>query len=259
MGKLTSVIPVASTIEDLLNLNRNISEAVRRDIRVIIVLDQISADPNAQLEKLLSTFALGEGTVQILRGKFGSPGKARNEGLVFVKTEFVTFWDADDLVNVENVELIMREHSRDYDYIVGSYQVSDLTSKANHMMIANGLFPFLRIIREPGIWRFVFRVDSVQNCKFGASFMGEDQAFLANSGLFVSPRVFFSEAVFYVYFTGIKGQLTAKRELNSALRESSAEIFRSINLSDQKGSIYKVLIVLRLQLTLFKRFIVGRK
>lgn len=258
MSNLTSVIPVATTIEDLLNLSKNVSEAVYRNIKVIIVLDEISADPNTQLEELLSSFDLGDGAVQILRGKFGSPGRARNKGLLSVKTEFVTFWDADDLVNIENIGKVMHEHSCDYDYIVGSYQVRDLTSKRNYVMIANGFFPFLRIIREPGIWRFLFRVDSVQNSKFGASFMGEDQVFLANSRLFGSPRVFFSEAVFYVYFTGINGQLTAKRELNSALRESSVEVFRSINLSDQKDSIYKLLIVLRMQISLFKRLISGK-
>jgi hypothetical protein len=52
MVSLTTVIPVASTITSVSNLDRNISNALANNIQVILVIDQVYETSNAQLEKI---------------------------------------------------------------------------------------------------------------------------------------------------------------------------------------------------------------
>jgi cellulose synthase/poly-beta-1,6-N-acetylglucosamine synthase-like glycosyltransferase len=101
MVSLTAVIPVASTIANLSNLDRNISKALASEIQVVLIIDQVSKASNPQLERIYEKYVQESKAFRFRREKFESPGKARNEGFRFVETEFVTFWDADDFVNVK--------------------------------------------------------------------------------------------------------------------------------------------------------------
>lgn len=259
MVSLTAVIPIATSIADVSSLDVNISNALINGIRVILIIDQVSESPNIQLEKIHDKYVHELKSVCIKRGSFSSPGRARNEGIQYVDTEFVTFWDADDVVNVDTVARILRNCGKSFDYVVGSYEIRESQPGVSRLVLANQRFPRLRIINQPGVWRIVFRTTQVKNCSFGTSRMGEDQVFLAHSGLLSSSQVFFSEAKFYSYFFGVDGQLTGARKMNSALLVSILEIFRSISISHTKESFYKSLIVFRLFVTLSKRFLLGKR
>jgi glycosyltransferase involved in cell wall biosynthesis len=259
MALLTAVIPVATTISNVSNLDHNISMALASNIRVVLIVDQVSAVTNPQLEQISEKYTQGSKAFGIKKGEFRSPGKARNEGFLFVETEFVTFWDADDLVNVEEVTRTLIKCAGDFDYIVGSYEIRNLNSGINLRVLASQPFPRLRVIHQPGVWRIIFRKSEVQNCSYGTSLIGEDQVYLANSGLFNSSRVFFSNLIFYSYFADVNGQLTSLREMNSALRVSILEILRTLSKSDLRVSAYKSLIVVRLMMSLFKRLLTGKR
>ena len=259
MVSLTAVIPIATSIADVSSLDRNISNALSNGIRVILIIDQVSESSNTQLEKIQNKYVHELKSVCIKRGSFASPGRARNEGFQYVDTEFVTFWDADDVVNVDNVARVLRNCGESFDYVVGSFEIRESHPGVSRLVLANQRFPRLRIINQPGVWRIVFRTTQVQNCSFGTSRMGEDQVYLAHSGLLSSSRVFFAEAKFYSYFSGVDGQLTGARKMNSALVVSILEIFRSLSISHIKESFYKLLIVSRLLVTLSKRFVLGKR
>lgn len=259
MVSLTAVIPVATTIADVSNLDHNISNALRNGIRVILIIDQVSASLNLQLEKILEKYIHESKSICIKRGLFASPGRARNEGIQYVGTEFIAFWDADDLVKVDEVATVLRNCGESFDYLVGSYEIRDAQSGVSRLVMADGCFPRLRIINQPGVWRIVFRVTQVQNCYFGTSRMGEDQVYLANSGLLSSSRAFFSDANFYSYFSGVNGQLTGSRKMNSALLVSVLEILRSLSILQIREFAYKSLIFSRLLVTLSKRFLLGKR
>lgn len=259
MVSLTAVIPVASTITSVSNLDRNISNALANKIQVILVIDQVSITSNDQLESIQEKYNQESNAFVFKRGHFGSPGKARNAGLDYIKTEFITFWDADDLVNVEELARVLTVYGENFDYIVGSYEIRKPKFEAGKRVSAARPFPRLRVINKPGVWRVVFRKSQVQNCFFGTSSMGEDQIYLANSGLLNSSRVFFSDVVFYTYFIGVEGQLTNSKQMNLALRVSIFELLRTLYISDLREMVFKCLIVLRLYISLIKRLMFGKR
>jgi hypothetical protein len=259
MLSLTAVIPVATSIEDLSNLTSNITEALQSGVHVVVVLDKVSTELNPSLEALGVHFSSYGEIFQIVRGKYGSPGKARNAGKQNVDTEFIAFWDADDKIVIQNIIKSVTLHGDKYDYIIGSYQVVEKNSGSIRSATARKTFGKLCVIKEPGIWRMIFRSNKVGECQFGNSFMGEDQVYLVNSGVLGSDRILFTNDVFYTYFTGVDGQLTSIRRLNSALVESIVEIAKTSSRTGFKDIFYGLLVVLRIGLTLFKRIVTGKK
>jgi len=259
MISLTSVIPVTTTLVDLSNLAINITNAMKNGISIVLVIDNYSDLPNQALEDICGEFLCDGESFQIVRGKFGSPGKARNAGLKKVSSEFVAFWDADDLVNVSNITRELKEYGADCDFIVGSYEVIETTTGLKRLIIANKFFRRVRLIREAAIWRIVFKTSKVKACFFGTSLMGEDQLFLANSGVLSSRKSHFSSTIFYGYMTGIQGQLTSRSDLNKALRRSISEIFIDRSTTGVKNTFFRYLIALRVSVTLIKRLLNGLK
>lgn len=259
MLSLTAVIPVATSIRDISNLELNISDALQSGVRIVVVIDQISSKANQSLEELGKHFSrLGE-NFQMVIGNYGSPGKARNAGKQKVDTEFIAFWDADDRIKIESIIKSVSLHGDQYDYIIGSYEVSLVNQESIRIVGARKTLGKLRVINEPGIWRIIFRNSKVRNCHFGNSSMGEDQVYLVNSGLLESERILFTDEVFYTYFTGVDGQLTSTKRLNPALVESIVEIARTISRAGIHNIVYRLLVISRIGLTVIKRIATGRK
>lgn len=259
MLSLTAVIPVATSIGDLSHLTATISDALQKNVQVVIVIDEVAADSNQALEELCIHFSSYGQQFQSVRGRYGSPGKARNAGKQNVKTDFVAFWDADDSIDILGVINAVSLYGDKYDYIIGSYQVVDVISGSVRSVTSMEKFGILRVIKEPGIWRMIFRSSRVNKCQFGNSFMGEDQVFLVNSGVLGSERILFTENIFYTYFTGADGQLTSKRRMNKALVESFIEIARFSVRASFLEQFYRLLVALRIGLTLVKRIVSGKK
>lgn len=259
MPSLTAVIPVATSIGDLSNLTLNISDALQSGFHVVVVFDQVSTEVNPALEALGIHFSSYGDKFQIVRGKYGSPGMARNAGKENVDTELIAFWDADDRVEIQSIIKIVNLYGNMYDYIIGSYQVVELDSGSIRSAAARKTFGKLRVIKEPGVWRIIFRNSKVSNSQFGNSYMGEDQVYLVNSGLLGSARVLFTNDVFYTYFKGVDGQLTSVRRLNQALVQSIVEIISTSSIGGLKEIVYRLLVVCRIGLTLIKRIVTGKK
>lgn len=259
MLSLTAVIPVATSIGDISNLRSNITEALQSDVCVVLVLDEMSTQTNESLEELCTQFSSHDQRFQTIRGKYGSPGKARNAGKQTVKTEFITFWDADDRIEIHNIINAVRLYGDKYDYIIGSYQIADVNSDSVRNVISMKKYGMLRVIREPGIWRIIFRCKNVNKCQFGNSFMGEDQVYLVNSGVLGSKKTLFTDNIFYTYFTGVEGQLTSMRSMNRALFESVIEIASFSVRASFKDQVYRLMVAIRIGLTLAKRIVSGKK
>lgn len=259
MLSLTAVVPVATSIRDLSNLTFNISNALQNGVHVVVVIDQVSTELNPALEAFGLHFSSYGDKFRIVRGNYGSPGMARNAGKQNVDTEFISFWDADDRIEIESIIKTVNLYGDMYDYIIGSYQVVELGSVSIRCAAAKKTLGKLRIIKEPGVWRIVFRNSKVGNSQFGSSFMGEDQVYLVNSGLFSSAKVLFTHDVFYTYFTGVDGQLTSIRRLNEALVRSIVEIINTSSRAGFKELFFRLLVVCRIGLTLIKRIVTGKK
>ncbi len=218
---LTAIVPVSGMAGRLQNLESWLSTIQNLDIQVVIVHDFRDSETERQLISILES--LNSPQIIFLSGIYGSPGAARNAGLDHVATNFVCFWDSDDLPIPQSIISILEKCSEDYDVLVGQYvRCSNLPMEKNSVSSLDSSFQ--DIAMNPGLWRMVFRQDFIASLSFKTMRMGEDQLFIAEV-MSLQPRLSFTNTLFYKYFVGHPGQLTRSRdaiiELNDAFREIS--------------------------------------
>jgi glycosyltransferase involved in cell wall biosynthesis len=218
---LTAIVPVSGMAGRLQNLESWLSTIQNLDIQVVIVHDFRDSETERQLISILES--LNSPKIIFLSGTYGSPGAARNAGLDHVATNFVCFWDSDDLPIPQSIISNLEKCSEDYDVLVGQYvRCSNLPLEKNSVSSLDSSFQ--DIAMNPGLWRMVFRQDFIASLSFKTMRMGEDQLFIAEV-MSLQPRLSFTNTLFYKYFVGHPGQLTRSRdaiiELNDAFREIS--------------------------------------
>ena len=147
----------------------------------------------------------------VIQSDSGNPGGARNAGLTFATSDWVTFWDCDDEPLISEVlEVISSSNNLNKQVLVGSYQIKSLKDESLTTRVLNESNWKIDLGLNPGIWRFVFRRNLVGKILFPEARMGEDQVFLQR--VFAKePEVFLSQVVTYVYGTDVLNQLTSKR------------------------------------------------
>jgi hypothetical protein len=166
----------------------------------------------------------------IFVSEFNSPGLARNSPLKEVKTEWVTFWDSDDLPDpISVISLIDETILRNKQIGAGMFTIARSNSSQQTIFSQTSWSrnPLLDLSVNPGIWRFVFNTKRVRDTLFPEILMGEDQIFLAK--LNINPsEVNFSEIFTYKYLKHPTGQLTTSRssvnEIVSASKILNSEL-----------------------------------
>lgn len=225
-----------SVIIPIKNINRNrpyllitLQKIAPLPINVILSFDINSEDSelNSFLDEIRDSH---QRPLQILVEECNSPGLARNRALQGLQTDWVAFWDSDDLPNPESVmNLIHETMSKGKVVGVGKFEIKSSDS-SNQTFLSQQVWsekPFIDIALNPGIWRFVFSTTRITNTLFPAMLMGEDQIFLARLNLH-QEEMNFSELITYIYLKHPSGQLTnskssiqeiiyASRLLNSEL------------------------------------------
>jgi len=216
---LTAIVPVSGMAGRLHNFENWLSVIQDLEIVVVIVHDYRDSETEKQLTNILA--AADSPKIVFLSGAFGSPGAARNAGLERVDSEFVCFWDSDDLPHPQFILSDLEIYSRDCDVLVGQYVRKSEHSKDIPEFESNDV-SLRDVAMNPGLWRMIFRRDLISSTEFRKMRMGEDQLFLVEI-IALKPRVTFTDTVFYEYFVGNPGQLTqspnAIIELFGAFRE----------------------------------------
>jgi glycosyltransferase involved in cell wall biosynthesis len=245
---LTAIVPVSGMAGRLDHLEKWLPTIVHLDIQIVIVHDHRDDETEIQLLAILG--AINSSKIVFLSGTFGSPGAARNAGLERVDSEYVCFWDSDDLPYPQAVLSEIEIHSGDFDILVGQYVFSFNDSKDIQHDKAKD-FSLRDVAINPGLWRVVFRRDFIMAVKFKKMRMGEDQLFLAEIMTF-KPRVSFSSTVFYNYFVGHPAQLTQSPTAIAELSYAFTEMLALREKTSRREFEFTSIMISRMTLTLAK-------
>ena len=257
LKNLTGVIPVLGSLSNLTNLKHTIYQAHSLNVRIIVVVDTNGTEISSNLKSLISD---NRYSIQIIIGDFGGPGEARNAGLKHVKTNYVAFWDADDLVKIENILKEINSIKGDFEFLVGDYSIVNSKTGRKTVVKSNKYLWKIQLILKPGLWRIVFATDFVKQNTFGTTKMGEDQVFLSKSEIFTSKNTTLSKLEFYDYYLNLSNQLTNQKNRFEHLSQSIDEIINVYRIKPTHQKKYIFLIIAKLRFTLCKNSLrLGKK
>ena len=250
---LTVVIPVTRMASRLQNLQKTLQRCSENRVQVVLVHDVQDTETGPELQNLVRDLSQSDSSFITLIEKYcGSPGLARNLGKELVFTEWVAFWDSDDIADVSKFLLMIEEANESADQIaVGGYRVIDSNSM---LPISIREFSGKKAKREaeiflnPGIWRWGFRNDLIAGINFQNFKMGEDQIFLLDSSV-LDHRIYYSPNVVYDYFVNSKFQSTNNRLSFSRFGAVTSYILASFEGKSRKMKKFTIVVLLRLFIT----------
>ena len=142
---------------------------------------------------------------QMLCTGIEGPGQGRNRGLLESTGEWVSFWDSDDFIYIAEIQKILESTTGEVDMVIGDYETRDLKQEiGNSPLIPHKI---LDLGLNVGLWRMVFRNNSIRHVKFPNIFMAEDQIFFYR----IKPstlNLLFSRKIVYQYRIGENESLT---------------------------------------------------
>lgn len=200
---LSIIVPIHSGLESIANLSSWISETpTRGNIEVVAVLDGLNEEA---LQLILSKIEMGK-PIKVVNAMCGNPGDARNLGLEKAKGEWISFWDSDD-VGITTALLSELEKVGDgVELIVGHAEI--VHSGETKLILGSNE---REQVFNPGIWRYVFKRESLIGVRFPTLNSGEDQVFLARYR-YLERKAVVSDQIFYRYYMGSGSQLTSNKE-----------------------------------------------
>ena len=248
VGKMTAIIPIIDFPRHAANISSIIKNAQEINLDLVLVLD---SQPHSIFEQAVSaTDSLGANAV-VVEVNSRNPGGARNMGLSLAKTEWIVFWDCDDIPYAANMlKMIMRADGSGTQVVIGNYEEEELRSGKIKSTSAISKFWKIDVGLNPGIWRFAFKRELIGSTRFPDLKMGEDQVFLQRI-LAKSPKVQIYNDIVYRYRLGVPNQLTSNRHEMSDLISSNVITKRELN----EQSIFKdtvIAMLIRQLLTLSK-------
>ena len=246
---LSAVVPVTS-IETRWPQIASWLEQTPDNTRIIFVHDSDNESERLKLKENLRNVVFDN--YEIHEVNFKSPGMSRNFGLSKVKSEFVCFWDSDDLPIVENISNCITNFLPNIEIVVNQYETR-FKGKYEKIVHSEDYKVEDLFVRSPGLWRMVFRTSILKDIQFPNLIMAEDQIFLLLLDLY-SRNVFFSQNKIYQYIKGDPKQLTNETAALQTLPSAFKEVLSKTKSQRGMKVDLRNIVLFRLMLTSFKRF-----
>lgn len=200
--RLSVITPVKYPSIHMDNVYTIVEKCKELELQITVVLDTTQPSPDLESD-IIKLENLG---ARLVIGDYKSPGKARNAGMRETEGGWITFWDADDNPFLERYLKAIEQSDYDTTLIFGSYEVHQSNRHKSRSIAATTEVTGLAM--NPGLWRFIFRRDLLDDVSYTDLSLGEDQVFLAH--LFSKhPKWKMFEPVLYSYVVGHNGQLTS--------------------------------------------------
>ena len=208
---LSVVVPIGSRKGDISQLAEWVPLAAALDIEVILIHDF----QDLQTKLALKNFMEKNNSLKIkfLEGEFRSPGKARNFGIQQTSGKWICFWDSDDRPDVTKfLNMVNQADLVRANVCVGNFEKMNIVTGeiSKTRFSKNRLLLEMEIAKDPGMWRFAFEKNSIEEVKFENFRMGEDQSFLAEA-LLRCKSIHVNDDFVYQYFVGSDLQLTSQK------------------------------------------------
>ncbi len=209
---LDTVIPIGNVQKDFKNLGQIFESSRNFPSNLILVADD--PFPSSLSELTIFSNKGTEGTVQIIQSSEGNPGGARNQGLEYATNSWTHFCDSDDMpCQIEIFNLLSNSENENIDVILGSFATHQENSdfRTDYVFGRNSLINHVRMVKHPGIWRWVIRRDFIGDTRFPSLSMGEDQLFIIKL-LAKNPTIKFTKTIIYRHVTGNPNSLVGSKK-----------------------------------------------
>jgi glycosyltransferase involved in cell wall biosynthesis len=232
---LSCVIPVSNYYLNGSNLKALIEATSEYNLEIILSCDSLTEGELKELNDVIDSKPR-VGSIQLIAGDFGNPGEPRNRGLKLATRNYLVFWDCDDMPNIEGIKSALGSlKNESNDFIMGSFAILNREESEKVELLKTNSEVALDIlkrelIRNPGIWRILFKRDFIQNLTFPRINCGEDQVFIEKV-LALGPRFEAKSELFYFYRKGNTGSTS---NLSSSRKDLSAAILEGEILLKQK-------------------------
>jgi hypothetical protein len=190
---LTAIIPFHNfsinfpKLINLLNVTKNF------EIDLILIADSLNDDDFRQLSIVVDSFT----NLNLLRCDFKSAAQTRNLGLRTAKSEWIVFWDCDDMVYLSAYQdILIGGDIGDADLIVSQIEIRSQSRGINLRTSATMTPDQIGVF--PAFTRFIYRRTLIGDTQFVPIPLCEDQCFLAEI-LIKNPKIVFSGLTTYQY------------------------------------------------------------
>jgi glycosyltransferase involved in cell wall biosynthesis len=227
----------------LAHLEPLLNECISLGIEVVIVHDEQDSKTGDELREILTQ--VNSKMITLVTRSLYSPGKARNLGISIAQGDWICFWDSDDKpIPKDFLEMVRQATNSSHEVALGKFR---LIKEGARKIYGNSE---TEIGRMPGIWRFAFKREFLDEDTFPDYRMGEDQVFLGRI-LVRTQKLFRYQGVVYEYNNDNLGQLTQSRNAIQELRFAVQDMLTIVSCPEGRNSIAPIFLSRQI-LTLLK-------
>jgi glycosyltransferase involved in cell wall biosynthesis len=241
---LSVIVPIGGFPNGSNQIRAWLDQSIGPEIEVILVNDSANQSTANEISEIVRDAPNVE--IKVINSAARNPGGARNLGLINAAGKWVCFWDSDDVGMIEeSIIAINQAQQESSDLIIGRYVIVDVDKDRHAIKEIDSAAPDLNdVYMNPGLWRFIMRLDNIATERFPDLRMGEDQVF-AFTILQKARKIHFTGDLLYKYHRYPSLQLTKSKSamddlyssLNLTTKLYMSQIDSSLNIAILRQSI----------------------